>query len=68
MRRMDQGIDFLAQNLFGATIGFNYARVKNLDADGLATTYHELGTLRMGEDPSGAVVNPDCQLHFVTNL
>lgn len=34
----------------------------------LGTTYHESGTLRMGEDPAKSVVNPDSQFHFVTNL
>ena len=68
MSQMDQGIDFLAQNLFGATVGVNYTPAQNRNPDGLGTTYHESGTLRMGEDPAGSVVNPDCQFHFVTNL
>src|SRR5204862_965677 len=36
--------------------------------DGLGTTYHESGTLRMGEHPGRSVVNPDGQFHDVTNL
>ena len=68
MNQMDQGIDFLAQNLFGATPGPKYTPAANLNPDGLGTTFHESGTLRMGDDPSRSVVNPDCQFHFATNL
>jgi len=68
MNLMNQGIDFLAQNLFGATPGPKYFPAANIDPDGLGTTFHESGTLRMGEDPAKSVVNPDSQFHFVTNL
>jgi hypothetical protein len=36
--------------------------------DGLGTTYHESGTLRMGENPALSVTNPDGQFHYATNL
>jgi len=36
--------------------------------DGLGTTFHESGTLRMGENPALSVTNPDGQFHYVTNL
>src|SRR6516165_3967112 len=68
MSLMNQGIDFLAQNLFGATPGPKYTPAANVNPDGLGTTFHESGTLRMGEDPARSVVNPDSQFHFVTNL
>jgi hypothetical protein len=68
MNLMNQGIDFLAQNLFGAVPGPNYTPAANRNPDGLGTTFHESGTLRMGEDPAKSVVNPDSQFHFVTNL
>src|SRR5215467_10775812 len=68
MKLMNQGIDFLAQNLFGATPGPQYKPAASVDPDGLGTTFHESGTLRMGDDPTKAVVNPDSQFHFVTNL
>jgi choline dehydrogenase-like flavoprotein len=68
MSLMNQGIDFLAQNLFGATPGPKYTPAANVNPDGLGTTFHESGTLRMGEDPLRSVVNPDGQFHFVTNL
>jgi len=68
MNLMNQGIDFLAQNLFGATPGPQYTPAANIDPDGLGTTFHESGTLRIGEDPARSVVNPDSQFHFVTNL
>ena len=35
--------------------------------DGLGTTHHEAGTLRMGEDPNKSVTDPDCRFHNVTN-
>jgi hypothetical protein len=68
MARMDQGIDFLAENLFGATPGSNYTSAVSVQPDGLGTTFHESGTLRMGDDPARSVVNPDGQFHYVTNL
>ncbi len=68
MSQMDQGIDFLAQNLFGAIPGPKYNPAGQLAPDGLGTTFHESGTLRMGDDPTRSVVNPDCQFHFATNL
>jgi choline dehydrogenase-like flavoprotein len=68
MKQMDQGIDFLAQNLFGAIPGPAYKPAAQLNPDGLGTTFHESGTLRAGDDPMSSVVNPDCQFHFVTNL
>ena len=67
MNLMNQGIDFLAQNLFGATPGPQYTPAANINPDGLGTTFHESGTLRMGDDPGRSVVNPDSQFHFVTN-
>jgi hypothetical protein len=68
MNLMNQGIDFLAQKLFGATPGPKYKPAANLNPDGLGTTFHESGTLRMGDDPTKSVANPDGQFHFVTNL
>jgi choline dehydrogenase-like flavoprotein len=70
MNLMNQGIDFLAQNLFGAVPGPKYtpAADPKVKPDGLGTTYHESGTLRMGDNPLKSVVNPDNQFHFVTNL
>jgi choline dehydrogenase-like flavoprotein len=34
--------------------------------DGLGTTHHEAGTLRMG-DPGNSVTDPNCRFHNVTN-
>jgi hypothetical protein len=65
---MNQGIDFLAQNLFGATAATGYTPAANVKPDGLGTTFHESGTLRTGDNPTKSVVNPDGQFHFVTNL
>jgi 3-keto-disaccharide hydrolase/GMC oxidoreductase len=35
--------------------------------DGLGTTHHEAGTLRMGDDPNTSVTDANCRLHHVTN-
>ncbi|OLC67844.1 MAG: hypothetical protein AUI42_09435 [Actinobacteria bacterium 13_1_40CM_2_65_8] len=35
--------------------------------DGLGTTHHEAGTLRMGDDPTVSVTDPDCKFHEVAN-
>jgi len=35
--------------------------------DGLGTTHHEAGTLRMGDDPATSVTDVDCKFHDVSN-
>jgi hypothetical protein len=35
--------------------------------DGLGTTHHEAGTLRMGTDPNDSVTNEDSRFHHVVN-
>lgn len=40
---------------------------KHIKLDGVGTTYHEAGTLRMGDDPNDSVVTPDLRFHGVTN-
>ncbi|HSB11037.1 MAG TPA: family 16 glycoside hydrolase [Blastocatellia bacterium] len=35
--------------------------------DGLGTTHHEAGTLRMGENANTSVTDPNCRFHNVTN-
>ena len=35
--------------------------------DGLGTTHHEAGTLRMGDDPNTSVTNGDARFHHVAN-
>ena len=62
-QNMDDVIKALAQQLFGKV-----QPIAIPAADGLGTTYHESGTLRMGDDPTKSVTNPDGQFHFVTNL
>ncbi len=62
-QRMDQVMQFLAGQLFGAA-----TPIAIPPADGLGTTFHESGTLRMGDDPATSVVNADGQFHYVTNL
>src|SRR5437764_911469 len=66
MALMDAAIDAVAQKVFGLTAPQPNAAAAT--PDGLGTTYHESGTLRMGDDPAQSVVNPDGQFHFVTNL
>ena len=61
MGLMNQGIDFLAANLFGASPATGYTPAANIKPDGLGTTFHESGTLRTGDDPIRSVVNPSRQ-------
>jgi choline dehydrogenase-like flavoprotein len=63
MNLINSSINAVAQTIFGTTI--NAAAVQ---PDGLGTTFHESGTLRMGNNPSDSVVNADGQFHYVTNL
>jgi hypothetical protein len=66
MALMDASIDAVAQQVFGAVPPQPNAAGRA--PDGLGTTYHESGTLRMGDDPARSVVNADGQFHYVTNL
>jgi hypothetical protein len=63
---MDAAIDKVAQQVFG--LSAPQPNAASQPADGLGTTYHESGTLRMGDDPVRSVVNADGQFHHVTNL
>jgi choline dehydrogenase-like flavoprotein len=61
---MNAAMDAVAQILgFGPPLN-----AAGLSADGLGTTYHDSGTLRMGENPALSVTNPDGQFHYVANL
>jgi choline dehydrogenase-like flavoprotein len=63
MTEMDRAINFVASTVFGGSVN-----ASGVQPDGLGTTWHESGTLRMGEDPARSVVNPEGQFHYVTNL
>jgi len=63
MSAIDQTIDFVAKTVFGQT-----TNAASITPDGLGTTFHESGTLRMGDDPVRSAVNADCQFHHVSNL
>jgi hypothetical protein len=63
MGLMETAIDTVAQQVFGVQ-----TRAANQQPDGLGTTYHESGTLRMGDDPAQSATNADGQFHYVTNL
>jgi choline dehydrogenase-like flavoprotein len=63
MNTIDQVIDYLALNIFGTA-----TNASAVMPDDLGTTYHESGTLRMGDDPIRSVVNAEGQFHYVTNL
>jgi len=66
MTLMDAMIDAVAQQVFGVAPPGPQAAAT--PPDGLGTTYHESGTLRMGEHPARSVVDPDGKFHYVTNL
>jgi choline dehydrogenase-like flavoprotein len=36
--------------------------------DGLGTTHHEAGTLRMGDDPNTSVTDANCRVHNISNV
>ena len=61
---IDGGFQALAQQVFGTPP----LDPNTFVLDGLGTSYHESGTLRMGDDPAKSVVNADGQFHYVTNL
>jgi hypothetical protein len=63
LQQIDQAIDAVAQSVFGVQVNAAAA-----NPDGLGTSFHEFGTLRMGDDPTQSVVNADSQFHYVTNL
>jgi hypothetical protein len=63
MLEMDKAINFVASTVFGTSVS-----AAGVTPDGLGTTFHESGTLRMGEDPARSVTNPEGQFHYVTNL
>jgi len=64
MGLMDATMDAVAQILgFGPPLN-----AAAQPPDGLGTTFHESGTLRMGESPALSVTNPDGQFHYVANL
>jgi choline dehydrogenase-like flavoprotein len=60
---MDAAADQVAAVLGG---GSSF-EVLGRQRDGLGTTHHEAGTLRMGTDPATSATNPDCRLHHVEN-
>jgi choline dehydrogenase-like flavoprotein len=55
---MDAVIDALAQQVFGVQV-----TAANVQPDGLGTTFHESGTLRMGDDSAQPVTNAEGQFH-----
>jgi choline dehydrogenase-like flavoprotein len=60
---MDAAADEVAAVLGGGSV----FEVLGRQRDGLGTTHHEAGTLRMGTDPATSVTNPDCRMHHVEN-
>jgi choline dehydrogenase-like flavoprotein len=63
MNLIDNVINAVAQQVFGGAVN-----AANVQPDGLGTTFHESGTLRMGDHPARSVVNTDGQFHYITNL
>jgi choline dehydrogenase-like flavoprotein len=49
--------------IVGASAAVDLAR----NRDGLGTTHHEAGTLRMGTDPAASVTTPNGRFHHVVN-
>src|SRR6266542_4553866 len=42
-------------------------KILKKNRDGLGTTHHEAGTLRMGDDANKSVTDANCRFHHVTN-
>jgi choline dehydrogenase-like flavoprotein len=63
MSLMDTSINAAAQQIFGVAVN-----ASTIPPDGLGTTFHESGTLRMGDDPLHSVVSGEGQFHHVANL
>jgi hypothetical protein len=62
---MDAAMDDLALKLAGDDE--TAIRPISSERDGLGSTYHESGTLWMGEDPATSVTNTNGQFHHVAN-
>jgi hypothetical protein len=61
-QKIDETTAWVAANVFGQP------NLPNIVLDGIGTSFHESGTLRMGNDPARSVVNADGQFHDVPNL
>lgn len=60
-------MDAAADQVAAVLAGGSSFEVLSRQRDGLGTTHHEAGTLRMGTDPATSATNPDCRLHHVEN-
>jgi choline dehydrogenase-like flavoprotein len=60
-------MDAAADQAAAVLAGGSSFEVLSRQRDGLGTTHHEAGTLRMGTDAAASAANPDCRLHHVEN-
>src|SRR5207247_2866918 len=62
-------MDKTSDDLMGVIAGTQAAAAQIIgrNRDGLGTTHHEGGTLRMGTDPAASVTTPNARFHHVTN-
>jgi choline dehydrogenase-like flavoprotein len=60
-------MDASADQVAAVLAGGSSFEVLGRQRDGLGTTHHEAGTLRIGTDPATSATNPDCRLHHVEN-
>src|SRR3954453_21511012 len=57
-----------AQEVLGGFVDPTKAQKLNANPrDGLGTTHHESGPLRMGDDPTASVTTPNGRFHRVSN-
>jgi choline dehydrogenase-like flavoprotein len=62
-----QTMDAAANDVAQVLAGGHAVQVLSSTRDGLGTTHHEAGTLRMGDDPTTSVTDSDCRFHGVVN-
>ena len=60
-------MDAMADELRAVIVGTSTSHVLGHRRDGLGTTHHEAGTMRMGTEPATSVTTPDGRFHNVVN-
>ncbi len=60
-------MDAMADDLRAVIVGTSTSDILGHHRDGLGTTHHEAGTMRMGTDPARSVTTPDGRFHNVVN-
>lgn len=55
-------------NMLSTILPYKFSDARGIGRrDGLGTTHHEAGTMRMGDDPNQSVTDANCRFHSVAN-